>query len=158
MTKNNISSILIISIISLILYSCNSKKVYEKNKEFPKQIWEASNKINFDVKINDTISSHNIYINVRNSSNYNNSNLYLFITTISPEDYTLRDTFEIFLADEKGRWLGNGWGDLYENKVLYMQNVRFPVAGTYNFEFIQGMRTKKLKHISDISLSIEKNN
>ncbi|MDA3778991.1 MAG: gliding motility lipoprotein GldH [Bacteroidales bacterium] len=158
MTKNKISNITIISLFTLILFSCNSDEVYENYKKIPNQTWKSSGALNFDVNIQDTINTHNIYINVRNSANYNMSNLYLFITTTSPENYTLCDTFQCILADEKGKWLGNGWGDLYENKILYKQNIRFPISGGYNFEFVQGMRTDKLKHISDIGLSIEKSN
>jgi len=158
MTKIKLPTNLIAIIFILVLFSCNSGEVYEKYTQIPNQVWESSNTINFDVNIQDTISPHNIYINVRNSSKYNMRNLYLFITTTSPENYTLRDTFECFLANEKGKWLGNGWGDLYENKILYKQNVRFPVQGKYNFKFVQGMRTEKLKHISDIGISIEKLN
>ncbi len=158
MTNDKLFNFVIVSIFILILFSCNSEEVYEKYIQIPEQSWESSNTLNFDVNIQDTLSPHNIYINVRNSSKYNMSNLYIFITTTSPENYTLRDTFECFLADEKGKWLGNGWGDLYENKILYKKNVRFPVQGKYNFKFVQGMRTEKLKHISDIGLSIEKLN
>ena len=83
-------------------------------------------------------------------------NLFLFVTTTSPNGSTLRDTFECYLADERGKWTGSGWGDIYDNQFIYKGNIRFPVSGVYTFEYVQAMRTDKLDYISDIGLRIEK--
>jgi len=108
------------------------------------------------VQIQDTINPHNIYVNVRNTSRYQMQNLFLFITTTSPQGATLIDTFECYLADERGKWTGSGWGDIYDNQFLYKRNIRFPVSGEYTFEYVQAMRTNELRYISDIGLRVEK--
>lgn len=110
----------------------------------------------FEVSINDTTNAHNIYFNVRNTSKYQMQNLYVFIHTIAPNGMTLTDTFECYLADDKGRWTGSGWGDLYDNQFIYKKNIRFPVSGKYTFKYTQGMRTETLQYISDVGIRIEK--
>ena len=156
MRKGRIINNTIFILILALLVSCDSNQIFERNIELADYSWHKDSIIKFEVDIRDTINPHNIYINVRNTSRYEMQNLFLFLTTTSPTGVALRDTFECYLADERGRWTGSGWGDIYDNQFIYKKNIRFPVSGTYTFEYIQAMRTDKLKYISDIGLRIEK--
>ena len=62
------------------------------------------------------------------------------------------------LADEKGKWLGKGFGYIRDNRIPYKRNIRFPFKGYYKFEIKQAMRTDDLKGISSIGVRIEKSN
>jgi len=156
MKIDQIRSSLVFLFLLLLVSACDPNQVFERNFELPNNVWGKDSSITIDVDIKDTISPHNIYINVRNTSRYEMQNLFLFVNTTSPNGIVLRDTFECYLADARGKWTGSGWGDIYDNQFIYKQNVRFPVSGTYKFEYIQAMRTDKLKFISDIGLRIEK--
>jgi len=156
MTKNSFVKVLYIGLSLLLFFACDRNQVYERNVEIPDFSWNKDSLITFSVDIQDTLSAHNIYVNVRNTSRYAMQNLFLFIKTTSPNGMTLKDTFECYLADERGRWLGSGWGDIYDNQFVYKKNIRFPISGIYTFEYAQGMRTDHLKYISDIGLRIEK--
>lgn len=156
MEKRSNSLFLILIILIAFLTSCNQNRVYSKMQDMENAAWDQSNILNYSFTVQDTVHAHNLYFNVRHSSKYNYQNLYLFIETTSPEGYSLKDTFEIMLADEKGRWYGKGWGDLHEVKTPYKKNVRFPHSGTYTIEIQQAMRTKKLQHITDFGVQIEK--
>ena len=109
----------------LILLSCDPSRVYEKNIKIPDGIWYKDNKVSFEVFIDDTVSAHNLYVNVRNTSLYPFSNLYLFIETTAPSGHTIRNTFEVILADDQGKWLGSGLGDIWDLQQVYKENVRF---------------------------------
>ncbi len=146
----------IIVLITLLFFSCDPNQVYEDNKAIAEYKWDMNDTIVFEVPINDTINAHNIYFNVRNTSKYQMQNLYVFIHTIAPNGMTLTDTFECYLADDKGRWTGSGWGDLYDNQFIYKKNIRFPVSGIYTFKYTQGMRIETLQYISDVGIRIEK--
>lgn len=141
-----------------VIYSCDPKRVYEKNINIPKDKWHQKNIIKFEAEITDTSSLHNIYINIRNRSEYPMLNLYLFIKTTSPLGFSVKDTFECILADEKGKWYGKGFGNIWSNQILYKQNVKFPFPGIYIFEYEQAMRIEKLPGIVDVGLRIEKIN
>ena len=160
MTEKTIRNLLNIFLIALAaaFFSCNQNRVYEKNTEITDGIWNVKNKISFDVPITDTLSINNIYINIRHTGLYLYRNLFLFINTTAPSGASIRDTFEITLADEKGKWLGSGLGDIWDNQILYKRHVQFPYSGTYNFEIEQAMRRENLPFVMDVGLRIEKEN
>ncbi len=139
-----------------LLCSCDPDCVYEKNIRIPDGIWDKDAPVRFEVIIRDTITPHNIYINVRNTGMYPVSNLYLFITTTAPSGHSIKDTVQVILADEKGKWLGKGLGDIWDMQRLYKKNVRFAQKGMYIFEYEQAMRMKKLPFILDVGLRVEK--
>ncbi|MCG8412074.1 MAG: gliding motility lipoprotein GldH [Bacteroidales bacterium] len=141
---------------AFLVAACDPNLVYEQNIELNNLTWHKDSIITINANVEDTISPHNIYVNIRNTSKYEKQNLFLFITTTSPNGTVLKDTLECYLADKRGKWTGSGWGDLFDNQFLYKKNIRFPISGTYKFEYVQGMRVNELKHISDIGLRIEK--
>lgn len=137
------------------LCACDSGRLYENNVLIPKDGWFRADRARFEVEITDTISGYDILINVRNNSNYKYMELWLFIDSYAPTGNVQRDTMKIMLADYQGKWLGNGLGDKFDNRVMFHKNVRFPVSGVYAFEYEQAMRDEPLKGIDDIGLRIE---
>jgi gliding motility-associated lipoprotein GldH len=144
------------ALICLLLLSCDKGRVFEKNIKIPGNTLKKENIIHFNVNISDTASSHNIYINLRNRSQYTYSNIFMFITTHAPSGESVRDTFEITLADVRGRWLGKGIGNALSNQVLYLRNIKFPYRGIYVFDIEQAMWDDELDNIVDVGLRIEK--
>lgn len=148
-----------IACISLvILFACDPQKEFESYHSIETSGWNKDSLITFSVDLKNTAGSHNLYINLRNSGDYEFSNLWLFITIKSPDSTVLTDTVEFQLADPSGKWTGNGIGDLFDNQFEYKENIFFPVPGTYEFSIQQGMRSQRLKGIKDVGLRIEKRN
>lgn len=142
-------------LIIFLFASCDSGRIYEKNIRIPDGIWLKDQPVHFDFLVEDTLSSYNLYVNVRNTSLYPFSNLYLFITTTAPSGHFRKDTVEIILADEKGKWLGSGLGDIWDLQQIFKQNVRFAQRGRYHFEYEQAMRPERLPFILDVGLRVE---
>ena len=138
------------------LTGCDPRRVYEKNEKIPDYNWDQNKVLSFLVDIQDTVSLHTIYLNVRNAGNYRFSNLFLFINTRLPQGQLQRDTAECILATPEGQWLGDGLGDIWDNRVLFKEHVRFPQAGEYRFDLIQAMRVNPLQGIMDAGIRIEK--
>jgi len=149
------SILLIISL--LVLTSCDSNGVFEENIDTNDNTWGVNDIAKFSVTISDTLSSHNIFINIRNTTDYPNSNLYLFVKTIAPTGASQLDTLEFFIADEYGKWLGRGFGHILDNRFPYKLDIRFPVKGIFLFEIQQAMRTDQLQGIASVGLRIERN-
>lgn len=141
--------------VLFLFSSCDSVRVFEKNEKISDAIWNKDEKVSFVVNVTDTINSHNFYINVRNADGYPYSNIYIFITTVFPDQKFSRDTLECILADESGGWLGKGLGDIFDNQILFKKGVRFPVQGKYTFTMEQAMRTEELPLIMDVGMRIE---
>ncbi len=151
-------SILLISFLIVLFYSsCDSNRVYDENISFENSNWDRYKPVSFEIEISDTISQNQFFINIRNTTDYKYSNLYLFITTKLPDGNISKDTIECILADINGKWLGNGLGSLKENNILLKNNLVFPFHGTYIFEFEQAMRVEILEGIADFGIRIEKN-
>ena len=142
--------------ILLALFSCDRQRVFEEYRSFMDHTWDNHDILHFNVNISDTATAHNVYLSVRNTGEYEYSNLYLFVTTHSPSGLALRDTVEIVLADDRGKWLGKGAASIYTLYIPYRENIRFPLRGIYQFDVEQAMWVEELKHITDIGLRIEK--
>jgi gliding motility-associated lipoprotein GldH len=143
-------------LIALFSFSCNKNRVYQKYIEIPNSVWEVGNVAQYEIDISDTISRHNVFVNIRNSSHYPFRNLWLFITTTAPNGFQDMDTFQVILADPNGKWLGDGLGDIWDSKLAYKKNIRFPQTGTYFMEIEQAMRIDKLPGIMDVGVTVEK--
>ncbi len=152
--KTIFSTLFLLSV--LLFASCDSARIFEQNQEIPESGWAQTNVIKFDVDIKDPATAAHFYVNVRNADGYPYGNVFLFIKTVFPNGKFSSDTLECVLADENGKWLGTGVGDLYDNQIPFKRNVRFPQAGTYHFEIEQGMRMENVPLILDVGLRIEK--
>jgi gliding motility-associated lipoprotein GldH len=130
--------------------------MYRACTTIPDNIWDMNKPLVFDVPFNDTLGKYNIFVTIRNADSYEFNNIYLFIDIKSPVKIVERDTLECTLADPSGKWLGDGLGDIWDNKFLFKHNVRFRKQGTYEFTLTQAMRVDSLPMIMDAGISIEK--
>ena len=142
--------------VFILFQSCESSAVFEQNQKLDDNNWDKKQALIFLVNITDTVSPHNVYINVRNAALYPFSNLFMFVNARMPEGELYRDTIEIMLQSPEGKWLGNGLGDIWDNRILFKPNVRFPQKGEYRFELYQAMRVNPLPGIMDAGIRIEK--
>ena len=149
-------SLLIILTSLLVFASCNSKVVYTEYQGMPAKIWTLMNSPVFRMPVTDTISMNNVYFTLRTGSSYPFRNIYLFVTTTSPNGKVITDTLQYNLADEKGKWYGKGFGDIHELNLPYKSNVFFPLKGIYQFKIQHGMRVENLKGVYDLGVRVEK--
>jgi gliding motility-associated lipoprotein GldH len=143
-------------ILIIILSGCDRNRYYEKNYDMVGEAWHRDSVLIFEVPITDTVNPFHIVFNSRITGQYEFCNMYLFITTVMPNDTQRVDTLECFLADAKGKWLGKGFGSVWSNKIYFKRNIVFPYKGTYTFFIEQAMRTDELPHVLDAGLRIEK--
>jgi gliding motility-associated lipoprotein GldH len=153
--NNNYSFIFILSSLCL-LSACKNNVVFMDSVAMPAKKWELMNIPSFSVPVDDTVKSNNVIFTIRTSSSYPFRNIYLFVKTTSPDGVSITDTLQYYLADEKGKWLGKGFGDIHELNLPYKSNVYFPVRGTYRFTVQHGMRVEDLNGVYDFGLRIEK--
>jgi gliding motility-associated lipoprotein GldH len=148
------SGLILISLF--LLSSCNSNVIFSDSKVMKEKTWYLTDIPSFKVKITDTINSNNVLFTIRTGSSYPFRNIYLFVTTTSPDGKSITDTLQYNIADEKGNWLGKGFGDIHELNLPYKSNVYFPVKGIYQFNIQHGMRIENLKGVYDLGLRVEK--
>ena len=145
------------------LFSCDDSIELIKYESISGANWETKNNVAFDFSIQDTITPKNLFIYVRNTSDYPFSNLYVITTLVIPDETMIIDTLQYEMSDTSGKFLGKGFTDTKENKLYYKEKKRFPRKGNYQFQIRQAMRKNgevspltALKGIQDIGFSIEK--
>jgi len=151
-----IKTVLYLLLILLLLPSCRKNAIFDSDKEIKDGVWNSSDVVRFSVPVTDTMQAYNYYINVRNTTDYPYSNLFLFIKTFYPNGKISVDTVECYLADPSGKWLGNRSRNIVDNRILFRKSFRFRMLGNYSFEFEQAMRMDELKGIDDFGIRIEK--
>ena len=140
----------------IVLTACNNSVVFNDARDMPEKTWSLSDVPLFSVPVDDTINSNNISFSIRTSALYPFRNIWLFVTTTSPDGTTISDTLQYNLADEKGKRYGKGFGDIRELTLPYRLNVYFPVKGSYLVRVQHGMRTQDLKGVYDFGLRVDR--
>jgi len=143
-------------LISLFAVACTGNDVYFQYDTVNPKGWNKDSLYGFDIKISDTISTYNVYVNIRNRGEYPYQNLWLFLSKTTPDKIKSNDSIECYLADQRGKWLGSGLGSIMEMPVLYQEKVRFKTAGIYHYKIVHGMRDTILHGINDIGMRVEK--
>jgi len=147
---------LLFTVIAVSFFSCDKNRVFEKNISIDNYLWYSKNQLKFEVSVNDTSAYYNVYFNVRHASVYPYSNLWLMVTTTSPDGKQERQRVEIPLSTDDGSWFGEGMGDIWDYKFLAQQNAFFNQKGIYSFTFEQIMRQDPLPGIMDMGVRVEK--
>jgi len=149
---------LFLSVITcaLLLNSCDNTRILDENREIPQYNWHYKDKVGFDVLIEDTNILYNMYINTRVKSDYKYNNMFVLLYTQLPDKKELKQRFEIPIADDLGKWYGNGLGDVYDYQYPILKNVNFAQRGIYRFSLEQNMRDDTLYHVVAAGLRIEK--
>ena len=141
------------------LTSCqDTKTVVDDNFEIAGHNWSYTEKVQIPFEIANPDQLHNLYVNLRLTSEYKYSNIFLLIHVIEPDGKKTTERKEFRLALPDGEWLGSGSGNLYSFQIPFRENYKFPVKGKYVIELEQNMRDNPLNNVSDAGVRIEKAN
>jgi len=155
-SRSSHKHIFILFFLVILVSACGTRDdIYFQFKGIENAKWSQNTSFDFAVEVTDTLSYHDIFLEIRNNESYSFRNLWLFVNLKTPEGQIRRDTVNCELADVYGKWHGKG-GSLHTLSVPFEQNVRFSIPGTYLYSIRQGMRENELKGISDIGLRVVK--
>lgn len=154
--KNSALLLLVVVLFS----SCDKKRVFDEYKSVG-SAWHKDSIITFTLPELDSTKRYNLFINVRDNSNYQYNNLFLIVALELPNGFTKVDTLEYQMADTDGTLLGNGFSDIKESKLYYKENVRF--RSKYKVYIKQAVRENgkipgvtALDGITEVGFRIEK--
>ena len=136
---------------ALCCTACRKNIVYSEFRSIPSEQWSMDNPASFDYSIADTAAAYNIIVHVRHTERYPYQNMWLFIS-----NHHQVDTIEFYLADDRGRWLGDKHHGFVEMPVLFEENYHFADTGTYHMTIRHGMRDSVLRGVTDIGVEIVK--
>ncbi|WP_337045097.1 gliding motility lipoprotein GldH [Emticicia sp. 17c] len=138
--------------------SCESNAVYKSFVDFKDTKWYIKDVPSFTFDIQDETIPYDIYLLVRNASQYPYNNLYLTRYIYGPDNKLLSNTLEqVILFDPKtGKPQGKGLGDIFDSKIISSKAYKFPKKGKYTIKLKQYMRQDPLPYIMSVGISIEK--
>ncbi len=147
-----------IFVILILLFSCDSNRVFEDYVEFADRTWKISEPASLEFSIPDVSKSYNLYLDIRNSIDYPYSRIFV--------NYSLQDSAgaeiskkmiaEYLFEQKTGKPHGNsGLGDIYDHQFPIASNVRFDKSGKYKARFEQFMRKDTLQGILAVGLRVE---
>ena len=138
----------------LLLGACDPFMYYDNYLRTDGGEWKWSDIKHFEVDMTDSTGAYDIVLNFRHTTDYPKSNLFVFVTTKAPNGASRRDTVEVSIADDRGKWKGNGFGKIKLVSREYRRAVRVPYKGIYRFDIEQGMRIPAIP-VTDVGLRVE---
>jgi gliding motility-associated lipoprotein GldH len=146
-----------------LLAACFATACYDKNtvyhsyQSLPNEGWGKSDTLSFLIPVTDSIPpTLRLFAEVRNRTDYPYHDLHLFISQNMPDSTVWHtDTIAVNLADSTGRWIGKGWGSVYQAET-FVKSVRPLRPGNYIIKVMSGMKDEKLPGMNDIGIRIEK--
>lgn len=143
-----VKNLVLIALSSVLLSACSGKTIYSDFQSVPITGWNADSVLTFSMNTADLQDTYDVLLYVRHTDAYNYQNMWLFVGANEWQ----QDTIEIYLADDRGRWLSNGRTTM-EMPVLYKESVRF-TDSICTLTIQQGMRSESLKGVLDIGVEI----
>ncbi len=146
-------------VLAIALIACDGRTVYKDNVDFEDGKWFEKSMPTFNFTIANHRQPYNLYFNIRNGQPYPYYNLYvtrfLYDSTGKKLISKLLNN-QILLFDAKtGKPLGSGLGDMYDHKIAFAKDFRFPYSGKYTLKIQQQMRQNPLAEIISMGLTIE---
>jgi len=158
------SYLLLVLVSLLFVTNCDSNAVYDAYKSVPSK-WHKDSIATFNFKAPDTLKNYNLYVNLRNTNDYQFSNLFLIVELNYPNGIAVTDTLEYKMAAPDGELLGTGFSDVKENKLWYRgykESFVFSEEGDYTVNIQHAMRkngdvdgVENLEGITDIGFRVE---
>lgn len=123
----------------------------------PASGWTTMDTLVFPVAVPDSLPPRlRCFVEVRNRLDYPYSDLYVAIAHNLADSATFRtDTLRIQLADEHGRWTGEGWESTFVTEQ-FVSTVQPPRGGRYTVKVALLMPDRPLKGLHDIGIRIER--
>lgn len=132
--------------------ACSNDIIYSRFVPIPTGEWSLDSVARFDYAVADKDAGYNVVLYVRHTERYPYQNMWVFTN-----DNGRCDTIEFYLADDRGRWLGDKRHGFIEMPVLLEDSKHFADTGQYFLEVRHGMRDTLLRGVTDIGLEIRRN-
>tara|TARA_B110000967_G_C18801673_1_gene518808 strand:+ start:320 stop:817 length:498 start_codon:yes stop_codon:yes gene_type:complete len=157
-------SVLWILLFAFVTFSCQQNKPFDRYTSITDS-WDKQQTIRYDFIAPDTINPYNLFVNLRTTSEYKFSNLFLIVELNYPNGKVTKDTLEYLMAKPNGELLGTGFTSVKEHKLWfkgYDTSFVFSEQGTYKIQIQQAMRHRgdpngvaQLDGVIDVGFSIE---
>ena len=134
-----------------LLTSCKNDVLYSQFHSIPSSNWHVDSIAHLDYTISDTALDYSMQIYIRHTERYSYQNIWLYVG-----DSASRDSMNVFLADDRGRWYGDSNNGFIEVTIPFGNHLHFVDTGTYHLAIQHGMRDSLLRGVTEVGLEISK--
>lgn len=141
--------------IALLAWSCEEGVLLDQFHEVPNGEWQYDQVYTDSFTVLNPDFYHQIYVNLRISSEYKYANIQLLISVTHPDGKTTKHELPIKLAEKSGKWLGKGLGDILTYQVPILHRKFLDQKGMYSFKIAQNMRVTPLKELLSVGIKVQ---
>ncbi len=139
----------------VLLYSCGPKTIYKETMEIPNATWFKEKPLTFNFDIKDTITKHDILLNVRYKNDFRYTNQYVTVKTIFPTSNKVEDIVSLELCKSNGESNGKCSGESCTVPIVFQQKINFPYLGRYTIAIAQYSREDSIRGIESMELILQ---
>jgi len=145
----------VLLVLLFLFSSCDSKRVFEADRDFDNEVWQMDTIPVFAFEIED-LSPKNLVIKLRTDLTYPYQNCYVNYKLKDVDgNVIVSDLLSLQLFDDKtGKPQGKG-NSIYQFKEAILSDYAFSKTGEYRIEFAQYMRTSELSGIYSAGIRVE---
>ncbi|WP_108823059.1 gliding motility lipoprotein GldH [Dysgonomonas sp. Marseille-P4361] len=158
--KHNILFSLFCLTFCLFTSSCGEQNiVYSDFHEFRDAGWEQKEMVSFEIDSSffELNIPYTLSLELTNNVNYPYKNIWVFTQCDIDNDSTFTPlSKEISLATDFGKWLGSGFGTLYQSSFILQNNVIFKEKRNYSIKIEHGMQDESLNGIEKVGIKLYK--
>lgn len=157
--KTKLALLLLTPIILLSLFSCNGNETYFAYKELKDEKWAISQPLTFEIDSSRIKlgAFYDISIEITNSFLYPYQNLWVAYEYINNDSLKVEKKQELILADKSGKWLGFGFGSLFQSSHLLESSILIPKDRKYKILIYHAMNDSTLIGIEKVGIKITHN-
>ena len=152
--KKRISQIILGVLFLISFIACDSDVIYSEYQSVDDNVWSYDDPKTFTFEMKEDTVPVKIYINLRTTTDYPYSNIFMYLYSDFPNGYSDKDTLEFFLAKPNGEWLGEVSGTVIENTALITKGY-LTTKGNYTFKLEQAMYEDSLPEILDLGITVK---
>ena len=147
----------VVILLAELCSACQNQTMYNEFRVIDRSVWEADVAYPFEFEVADTTKAYDLSFVIRNTRDYPYQNFWLFYTLQNPAFELANDTLECYLADDYGKWLGDGFS-VFESTFTLKTGYRFTKTGTHILYLRQGMTDETLAGVRDVGVVIAESN
>lgn len=142
-------------LLILLLWGCDSSRVFEEDISFTEKQWHMDHMPAFEFEIEDA-AAKNVVLKFRSDLEYPYQNIYITYFLMDAHGNELESKLvNIPLFDEiSGKPLGEG-NSVYQYAQEILSGYKFPDTGKYSIKLAQYMRSETLNGVYSVGVRVE---
>jgi gliding motility-associated lipoprotein GldH len=147
----------ILFLVGLIGTACQGNSHYHHSETIPAKGWELNQTLYFQDSLRADVPERlHFEVSIRHNNLYPYQNLWMYLRTRTSDGTNRLDSINWILAEPSGRWLGSGWGSLYNltHRLPDLEVKKTFGTRWFSIEVQHGLRDQELPGVEDVGIHL----